>query len=303
MSFNPKRYTAGLLFAIVASVIFGLIPLFSVPLIQAGMSVPSIVCYRFALSTCIMGALLFFQKESIRVSIKELGSLFCLSVCYALTALLLTSSYQYIPSGIATTIHFLYPVWVCLLTLFLFKDKVSKSTLVAMVAAILGVALLSLSGTHNHHISGKGILIVLGTVVAYGSYLAWLPKSAVKNMNGMKVTFWLMGCCTVIFTLNILFTKGIHGFNPVPDTPSWINLLLVSLLPTLVSNLTLIQAIKRIGPTATSILGCLEPFTAVIIGIVVFHEHCTALQLAGILIVISAVSLLIFTKSKSKANA
>lgn len=245
-----------------------------------------------------MALVMAVRRIPLKVTWREYDALLMLSFFYAMTALLLTASYQYIPTGIATTIHFLYPVWVTLLTIVLFKEKVSKPTIVAMVCAIGGVAMLSLSGTEAQNISGKGLAIVLGTVVAYGSYLACLPKTAVKSMDGLKVTFWLMLNCTLIFALNIMVRDGISGFQAVPNAHCWINLMLVSLLPTLVSNLTLIQAIRRIGATATSVMGSLEPLTAVIIGLLVFHEHCTPMQALGICVVIGAVAMLIFVKGR-----
>lgn len=298
MPSDKSQYSAGIIFAVVASVIFGLIPLFSVPLLKAGLPVSNVVCYRFGFSTIAMALVMAVRRIPLKVTWREYGALLMLSFFYAMTALLLTASYQYIPTGIATTIHFLYPVWVTLLTIFFFKEKVSKPIIVAMVCAIGGVAMLSLSGTEAQNISGKGLAIVLGTVVAYGSYLACLPKTAVKSMDGLKVTFWLMLNCTLIFALNIMVRDGISGFQAVPNAHCWINLMLVSLLPTLVSNLTLIQAIRRIGATATSVMGSLEPLTAVIIGLLVFHEHCTPMQALGIFVVIAAVAMLIFVKGR-----
>lgn len=297
MTTHRSQYSVGILFAVAAAVIFGLIPLFSVPLLKAGLNVSNIVCYRFALSTVAMALVMLVKRISIKVSGKEFVTLLLLSFFYAMTALLLTASYQYIPTGIATTIHFLYPVWVTLLTMLLFKEKVSTPTLLTMAFAIGGVALLSLSGTNTHHIDPKGIWIVLGTVVTYGTYLAWLPKSAVKAMDGLKITFWMMLCCTLIFSMNIMIRYGVVGFQTLPTPDCWIYLLLGSLLPTLVANLTLIQAVRRVGSTVTSVLGSLEPLTAVLVGMLVFGERCNVGQVLGILVVLAAVSMLIFFRS------
>ena len=296
LSGGRSQYSLGVLFAVVASAVFGMIPLFSLPLMRAGMAVSSIVCYRFALSTVALGVLLALRRTSFRITFPQFLSLLGLAVFYALTALLLTASYKYIPTGISTTIHFLYPVMVALLTIFLFKGKVSPVIVVAIALAIAGVALLSLSGLKAQNIDPKGIAVVLATVVTYGSYLAWLPNSRVKGMDGTKITFWLVFNCTWLFALHILITEGPHGFSAVPDGHCALNLILLALLPTLVSNLTLVQAVQRIGSTATSVLGSLEPLTALLIGLLVFHEHCTPMQFAGILVVIAAVILVIVRK-------
>ena len=46
----------GVLYAVVSSATFGLIPLFSIPLLHAGMASPTILFYRMLLSAAIMPA-------------------------------------------------------------------------------------------------------------------------------------------------------------------------------------------------------------------------------------------------------
>ena len=49
------------------------------------------------------------------------------------------------------------------------------------------------------------------------------------------------------------------GIQPIPDLPSFINLVLLAFLPTVVSNITLVQAVHHIGSTLTSVLGQQNP--------------------------------------------
>lgn len=300
MGRNRGTYTSGTVFAIISSAVFGLIPLFSVPLMNAGVRVTSVVFYRFLISAIAMSIVMAVRRTNLRLTGKEFLTLVFLSVFYAITALFLTWSYQYIPTGIATTIHFLYPVMVAIIMYVVFKEKTSKTTLLAILMALGGVALLSLSGSGANSLQWQGIAIVLVTVFAYATYLAAIHKSAVKEMDGLKITFYLVTICTVIFAINCWAVEG--GFSPIPDGRSWLNLLLLSLLPTLVSNLTLIQAIKRIGSTVTAAFGCLEPLTAVLIGIFVMHERCTVGQIIGMVVVIAAVTIVIL-KPSSQTDA
>lgn len=265
----------------------------------AGVRVSSVVFYRFLISAIAMSVVMAVRRTSLRLTGKEFVTLVFLSVFYAITALFLTWSYQFIPTGIATTIHFLYPVMVTIIMYLVFKEKASKTTMIAILMALVGVALLSLSGNNEQPLQWQGIVIVLVTVFAYAIYLASIHKSAVKEMDGLKITFYMVFICTVIFAFNCWIMEG--GFSPIPDGKSWVNLLLLSLLPTLVSNLTLIQAIKRIGSTITAAFGCLEPLTAVLIGIFVMHEQCTISQLIGIVVVIAAVTIVIL-KSSSQTD-
>ena len=57
----------------------------------------------------------------------------------------------------------------------------------------------------------------------------------------------------------------------------------------------LIESIKRIGSTLSSIIGALEPVTAVCVGVFVFHEPFTSRISLGILLILSAVLLIILS--------
>ena len=133
----------GLLFAIVSSATFGLIPLFAIPAIQAGVALNSVLFYRFFISAAVVGVILLFRKTDLRITLKEFITVFILGFFYAGTALLLTEAYFYIPSGVATTIHFLYPVVVTLIMILFFKDKASVPVIIATALAVTGVYLLS----------------------------------------------------------------------------------------------------------------------------------------------------------------
>lgn len=109
----------GVLYAVVSSATFGLIPLFSIPLLHAGMASPTILFYRMLLSAAIMAAVALLLKRNFRISRRDFGVLAGLSLMYAATSLGLLRSYDYIPSGVATTVNFLYPLVVTIvMTLF-----------------------------------------------------------------------------------------------------------------------------------------------------------------------------------------
>ena len=100
------------LLAMISSSTFGLIPLFALPAMQEGVGLDSVLFYRFAISAVVVGAYLLLRRVDLRITLKEFGTMVLLGGAYASTSLFLTASYLYIPSGVATTIHFLYPVLV-----------------------------------------------------------------------------------------------------------------------------------------------------------------------------------------------
>lgn len=196
----------GLLYGIVSSATFGLIPLFALPALQAGVGLDSVLFYRFGLSALALGIWLLVRRRDLRISMKEFGVLFGLGLFYALTALLLTTAYLYIPSGVATTVHFLYPVVVTAILILFFKDRVSLSVIAASVLAITGVYLLS-RNEGSGVVNVKGLLLAMITVVTYALYIVGVNKSCVHRMEGLKMTFYVLLSCTIVFILNLL-VKG-----------------------------------------------------------------------------------------------
>lgn len=289
----------GLIYGIISSSTFGLIPLFALPVLRAGMGVDSVMFYRFGISTLVIGLWLLLRKHDLKVTAKEFGVLFGLGLFYALTALFLTMAYLYIPSGVATTIHFLYPVVVTAVMILFFKDRVSFPIIAATFLAIAGVYLLS-NGEGGGLVSVKGLLLVLLTVFTYAFYIVGVNKSAVRKMDGLKLTFYVLLSCTIVFAANLL-VKG-KGLDVIPDFGTGVCLLLLALIPTLVSDFTLILSVQHVGSTTTAVLGCMEPLTAVGMGVLLLHERLGLIQLGGMLVILLAVSVIILANNKDGFN-
>ena len=88
----------------------------------------------------------------------------------------------------------------------------------------------------------------------------------------------------------------------VPDFKSWMYILGLGLWATMVSNITGVKAVRRIGPTQTSILGALQPVTAVILGVIFLHEHLYIRSCIGICLILTAVSIIVMHQSRKKSH-
>lgn len=279
----------GVTSAVVSSTTFGLIPLFTISLLAVGVGSPTILCYRFLIAAVAMAIIMFFTRRSFRIAMDQVAVVALLAVLYASTAILLLESYKYIPSGIATTIHFLYPLVVTLTMAWLFKEQVSWSIYIAVVLSLVGVALLAW-GDHDAGDFRRGVTYALVTVVTYAAYIVGVMRSRVARVDSVVLTFYVLAFGALMFMLYALATTGIEA---VHHWNSWRDLLMLALLCTVLSDFTLIMAIKRIGSTRTSILGSMEPLTAVVVGVVYFGERIDTTSVIGLLLVICAVVVVI----------
>lgn len=289
-----KRFQ-GIIYAIISSAAFGMIPMFAVPALRSGMNTSSVLFYRMLFSVTLMGILLLARGASIRISFQQLVTILGLSVFYTASSLFLLESYLYIPSGIATTIHFLYPVFVTILMVGLFKEKLSHMMIAAVAMAVGGVWMLSLGG-NGGSISIPGVLMVLITVVAYGAYIVGVNKTSANRVDGMVMTFYALLFTAFFCGINVYLREG--RVDAIPDITTGVNLVLLGLIPTLVSNLFLILAIHKVGSTVTAVLGCMEPLTAVGVGVLFLGETVTTVQYLGIIVILVAVALVILARSR-----
>lgn len=287
----------GFAFGIATSVTFGLIPLFTLPLMERGMRFDSILFYRFIFASIALLITLMANGQPLKTERRNIPILILLGAFYTGSAMFLFWGYNYMAAGIATTLHFTYPIFVTLFMLIGFREKASWITMLAIALAIIGVARLSIEDGEMS-LNGTGVIIVLMSAVSYALYIVTVNKSRVHDMPGQRLAFYVFVVSTVMFLTKALAGEGIQK---IPDISSLMNITLLALVPTIVSNITLVKAVHHIGSTLTSVLGAMEPVTAVCVGVLIFSEPFTPHLALGILLIIVAVTLIILSKYIQKS--
>lgn len=282
----------------VSAVTYGMIPLFALPLKKVDFSFDAVLFYRFLFTAIIAGGYLAIKKIDLRINIKEFGALILLGLMYTGSSHFLFVGYDHMPAGVASTILFMYPVFVALIMGIFFNEKLSWVMWVAIALALLGVGVLG-SGEGGFSITPIGLGIVLLSALSYALYMVAVNKSAVRDMNGMKVTFYSMTICTLFFLISAL-AKG--EFQPIPSVEVGVNLVLFGVVTTALSLIAMILAIKLIGSTPTAVMGSLEPVVAVAISVVIFGESFTSSLLIGIVLIVGAVTLTVLSGYVIKAT-
>ncbi|BBL02455.1 DMT family transporter [Alistipes sp. AM16-43] len=289
----------GILYAALSSSTFGLAPLFTLLLLGLGYSSFEVLSYRWGVASVFLCALALLAGRSFRLSWPELRTVFFLSLFRAATSLSLVIAYQHIASGVASTIHFMYPLAVALAMMCFFREKGSVWVFAAIGMSIVGAVLLSLGNVDfTRGNTTLGMVSAAVSVVSYGGYIVGVRKSRAVGIDSTVLTCYVMGLGALYFIAGGLVTGGIRIET---DGTAWLCILGVALPATAVSNMTLVQAIKRIGPTLTSVFGALEPLTAVVIGVAVFGEPFTTQGAAGILLIVAAVTIVILHSGRRKA--
>ena len=286
----------GILWAALSSSTFGLAPLFTLLLLGVGYSSFEVLTYRWGVASLCLGAYGLLAGCDFRLGRRELGTVFLLSLFRAATSLSLVIAYQNIASGVASTIHFMYPLVVAVVMMCFFRGRGSVWTFAAIGMSIVGAVLLSLGNVDfSHGDTTLGIVSATVSVVAYGGYIVGVRRSRAVEIDSTVLTCCVMAFGALFFIAGGLLTGGVRLET---DPHTWLYILGVAIPATAVSNMALVQAVKSIGPTLTSIFGAMEPLTAVVIGVWVFAEPFTAKGAAGILLIVAAVSVVVLRSRK-----
>ena len=291
----------GFLYGIVASSTFGLLPLFTLPVMGEGLTTFSILSYRMLFASILVAVLMLIGRVSFATNLKELRWFAVLGFLYYGSAALLFQAYGGMASGLATTLHFMYPVSVTVIMALVYKQRPSLVTIGAIILSLIGVALLCLRESSTGVSSLLSVFLVLLSGVCYAVYLVLVSTvRRINQQNSQKLTFYVLMFSGAFFMLSTL--QG-GGLQIIPSASAGINLLLMATLPTLLSNLALVRSVKNIGSTLTSVLGAMEPLTAIIVGILVFDESLRGLMVVGIILILLSVSLIVLSPLLDKRIA
>lgn len=281
----------GYFYGCLSAVTYGLIPLFAIPLIDKGFRYESILFYRFMFAAILLAIYLIVKKESLSLKKSEVPPILFLGVLFALSSQFLFWSYNFLSVSVASTLLFVYPIFVAILMNVIFKERISIVSMFAIALAFSGILILS-GGNSNSHVSPFGIILILSSALSYAIYIIIVNKSKVQKMSGFKLTFYALLISCLFFGLKATLSGGIQSLNTFTD---FARIGSLSFFSTIVSCVAIVYAVREIGSTSTAVLGALEPVTAVAIGVFAFHEYLTIPITVGIVLIIVAVSLIILS--------
>lgn len=299
---KKRRITLnGIFYACISSASFGFSPLFSIGLLAAGLSNSDVLSYRWALAAIVLMVYAAVKGKTLRInSLDEAWKIALLSGLRALTSVTLLIGYANIASGIASTINFMYPVIVVFWMMLVHGEQKSWINLAAIALSILGVYLMA-SGDGLKIEGGNttlGLACSIISAVSFAAYYILMKRTRADKIEVVKFTTWIMIMCAVYFIIGGLIVDG--GITLVHDGKLWLYILGLALWSTMISNFTGVKAVRRIGPTLTSILGALQPLTAVILGVLFLDEHLGFKSIAGIVLILTAVLMVVTHQNMKK---
>lgn len=278
----------GILLAIITAVMWGIMGIFVRDLSGFQFSNIEISFFRCALAGAAYFIFLLATKpKALKIDLK--GLIICIvygAVAYSISFVSYSVAVSRIPVGVATVLMFMSPIWVAILGVVMFREKLEKRKILTIAVCFFGAVLVAnLIGAGDIQLDGIGILagIVNGIGVALQILL---PKFFAKDYD--RDTLLVYGFLGAAFVLafGMDFTAVSSHIAATPTFNLIWDLFGIGILCTMVANVACVKSTQYVEATTTSILSALEVVVGTIVGFLVFHEHLTALQLLGAVIIV-----------------
>lgn len=284
----------GTIIVILASVLFGIFPSIQKNVLASGVTPISlvIICNGTA---CILSLIIsLLQGKSLKVTRRQLVSLALIGIIGLFTTdFLLDIAYTMIPVGYVTMVHFLYPAIVCGAMAVIFKERLTKGKILAIIFSVLGLVLLAGGGFSGSFI---GIVVAAITAISYAFYMIATEKTEAGDVDPMVRVFYTNIFVTIAAAIISIRMKVV-----LPQAPLyWGESLLIGLM--LFSAIFLLNlGVKKIGAGKASLINMLEPITSMVVSMLIYHYPIKPLALVGSFLII--LSLFFAAKGDRKHKA
>lgn len=278
----------GIIYALLSSTAFGFMPIFAKIAYNHGSNCFTVLTFRFLIAALLLFVYFLIKKVNFKVNRQQMKLVFLTgSLGYTSTGIGLFLSYKYISVGLATTMHFVYPAAVILMSYIIYKEGFTKNKVIALILSLAGVCVLA--GEKGQHISPLGAFLAILSGLTYAACIIVMNKEELKKLNNTIVVFYFSLFSGIAMLIFSLITKTlILNFNFYITS----SILGISIISTILSTILFIKALKIIGASSTSILATCEPIVSIIMGILLFKEPLTISLVIGTILILFSVIIL-----------
>lgn len=280
----------GMMLVILGASLWGVMGIF-----VRGLSASGYSSYDIAFLRCLLAGIGFFlfkaitQPRVLKINFKGLCICFLYGIlAYAMGFVCYGIAVERIPVAVATVLMFMSPVWVAVLGVLVFKEKLGKQTVLVILICILGAAMVAdVFGSAGGSMDIIGILA--GIINGFGVALQiMIPRYFVKKYErDTMLVYGFLGAAVGLAFLTDFKTIG-ASLQGAGAASVIVNVLCLGLLCTMVANVSVVKATAYINTTTCSILSSLEVVVGAVVGILIFHESMSVLQVIGAVVVVCA---------------
>ena len=266
---------------------FGVLPVLVVWGAAAGLNVTTLLVLRFVLTAALLPLLCSGCARGPRPELRTLGGLFVLGVLFALQSVLYLLAVERISPGPAVLLHYLYPVFVLVLSAALRQGTCGARIVLPLVIALAG---LVLTVGELHDVDLAGLLCGLGCALVYAVYVVLGTRLSVR-VGAQRLTMYVVFFSAVALVAFAWPSGSLDlDFRPL----GWAVVAVIAVVSTAMPIALFFAGSKVLGATQASVLSMLEPVVGVLAAWTVLGAGLTTLQLIGGIVLLAGAILSVY---------
>lgn len=276
--------TKGILLVVLSGTSFGTLGVLGKYAAAAGLSIPTVLTYRFLGASIFFLAFLAYSGQVERLRGRALATAVLLGAgFYAAQSGLYFLGLEYMTAGLVGLVIYTYPVLVVVLSYLFLDEPITRYTVVGLGLAVGGVAVVS--GINPAGADPRGIAVVLGAALVYSGYYV-TSQVALEDVDAQTLTAYVLPSAGASFIIYGVATRSLT----LPTTASEVTILTaIALLATAIPIGALFAGVAYIGASRASIISSLEPATAVVLGVLLLDEPLAMATIVGSVLVLVGV--------------
>lgn len=208
---------------------------------------------------------------------------------YYLSSLLDFLGLETVSASLERMVLCLYPTLTVLLSALLYRQRLSRVTVMALVLTYSGMALVLLPDLGQSHADLGGLLLVLASTITYALYLTFSPHM-IQQIGARRFTELALLVSAAAMGVHFLVTRNPAVISEQP-WQVWSYAVAMALISTLFPVYALSAAMLRIGAGRTAIIGSLGPILTILFSMQLLDEWLSGWQWVGVVLVVGGVSL------------
>lgn len=280
------------LFVLTAAALWGIAGVFVRVVSNSGIKEMQIVFFRAFFSAVILGVIILFKKKNLfKIKLRDLWlfisagifSIVLFNFSYYKTMALTSLS-------VAAVLLYTAPIFVCVLSVFLFREKITLNKISALIIAFVGCCFVSGVFSGEHRLTPTALTFGLLTGFGYSLYTIFSQILINKKYNTLTITFYTFLSAALGSLPFINITKTYSQLTSAPSA-LWV-LFLMAVFNTVIPYLFYTAGLSGVATSVAPIIATLEPVVATIVSVALFREVFEIWHFLGIVLVLSSVIVL-----------
>ena len=284
----------GSVFTLLSGTLFGLLPLITVNLFASGLNTFTVNFFRYGSLVVIVLCYALIKRKNIRLDKYTFFKIVThLGLMTFLTGILLAGSYNYISTGLATTLHFLYPVVVILISSIYYRENLTKRMILALLFTMIGIIFFLSSSSFDNII---GIVMAVASSATYAIYILQLERTKLNRLDPKILSFYIALTTSTLVFITSFFIE------PVKLALSFYQVILFVLLggTTLFAQMLFQLGSRSLGSKQVALLSLSEPIVSMIVGIIFLSEAIVFEKIIGSIFILVSIVITTFRHKDSK---